>query len=177
MITNPTLNQTSNTNLIPDFRKNLNTLNLTQIENYQPVEAFTDSNGSQWKLVKSASNSCIEIPDPKSVQVVNYWNHIYPNLNNPKVYLYVVEGVKQPRVETERPTRILYQWFSLIGLTEFTPQMISDAEWLKANVYASAIVDNRVSILNALCRTNLQPNETNKSELIKINESSGRNSK
>ena len=175
MITNPALNQTSNTNLIPDFRKNLNTLNLTQIENYQPIEKFTDSKGSQWELVKSASNSCIEIPDPKSIQIVDYWNHLFPNLKD-KIYIYVVEGVKQPRVETEKPTRILYQWFSLVGLASFTPQMISDNEWLKANVYASPIVDSRLSILNALCRTQVQENVPAKSELIKLNES-GRNSK
>lgn len=171
MIPNQNLNQNVNQSLIPDFRKNLNTLNLTQIENFKPIEQFTDSQGSQWQLVKSSANSCIEIPDPKSVQVVNYWNHIYPNLNNPKVYLYVVEGIKQPRVETERPTRILYQWFSLVGIQQFTPQMISDNEWLKANVYASEIVDNRVSILNALCRTQVQEQAPIKNELIKINES------
>ena len=164
-------NQTNpNLNLIPDFRKNLNTLNLTQIEHFKPVEAFTDSTGSIWRLVKSAENSCIEIPDPKSIQIVNYWNHIFPNLKDQKVYLYVVEGIKQPRVETERPTRILYSWFSLTGIAAFTPQMISDNEWLKANVYASEIIDNRVSILNALCQTNVQPAEPIKSELIKINE-------
>lgn len=178
---NTQINSQTNINqsLIPDFRKNLNTLNLTQIENYQPVEEFKDSNGSLWKLVKSACNSCIEIPDPKSVQIVNFWNHIFPNLDNPKVYLYVVEGIKQPRVETEKPTRILYQWFSLIGMQQFTPQMISDAEWLKANVYASEIVDNRVSILNSLCRCQCQQQVPAQNGLIKLNEEqkAGRNSK
>lgn len=180
MINTQINNQTTiNQSLIPDFRKNLNTLNLTQIENYQPVEEFQDSNGSVWKLVKSAYNSCIEIPDPKNLQIVNFWNHAFPNLKDQKIYLYVVEGIKQPRVETEKPTKILYQWFSLVGLQQFTPSMISDNEWLKANVYASQIVDNRVSILNALCRCNYQTEVPTQNELIRINEEpkAGRTSK
>lgn len=168
MLNNPLQNQLPN-QLIPNIQQNLNTLNLTQIADFDPVKMFTDQTGAQWQLVKASFDSSIEIPDPKTIQIVNYWNHIFPNLEKQKVYLYVVEGIKQPRVETERPTRILYQWFSLVGLQQFTPQMISPNEWLKANVYASAIIDNRVSILNALCKVEQpQPTPQNKGELIRI---------
>ena len=127
-----------------------NTLNLTQIEGFLPIQEFTDTSNTKWNLVKSFQDSSIDIPDPKSIQIMNYWNHEFPNLKE-KIYIYVVEGIKQPRVETEQPTRILYQWFSNLFVPTFNPQMISDKEWLKANVYAASVMDTRVSILQALC--------------------------
>lgn len=129
-------------------------LHLTQIEGFEPVQKFTDSTNTQWTLAKAATNSTVGIPDPKSVQIVDFWNHKFPREGlSQDVYVYVVEGVKQPSVETEQPTRILYQWFSTTPVYSFTPQMISDKEWLKANVYSAPMVDARVSKLHALCKT------------------------
>lgn len=130
---------------------NSGTLALNQIDGFEPVTDFIDASNTKWHLVKSAFNSCIEIPNPKALQIVNYWNHIYPNLSE-QVYIYVVEGIKQPTVETEKPTRILYQWFSLKNIQNFLPTMITEQEWRKANVYASDMVDTRMSQLLALCK-------------------------
>ena len=64
----------------------------------------------------------------------------------------VVEGIRIPRVETEKPSRILYQWFSSIFIPRFDPTMITDKEWMKANVYTTAMGDTRLSKLNAICK-------------------------
>lgn len=145
-----------------------NTLSLNQIENFEPVKEFTDSSNTHWLLVKSSTDSSIEIPDPKSIQIVDYWNHAFPNIDE-KLYVYSVEGIKQPRVETEQPTRINYQWFSLNYVPTFNPTMITEAEWRKANVYAAPIADTRLSKLYAFCKIKDVIPEPSKSELIKLN--------
>lgn len=126
-------------------------LGLTQINGYEPVKKFVDSAGISWDLLKSSSDSTRDIPDPKQVQITDYWNHEFPNIKQ-KVYVYVVEGIRIPRVETERPSKVLYQWFSSVFIPKFDPTMVTDREWMKANVYAAAIGDSRTSKLNAICR-------------------------
>ena len=59
--------------------------------------------------------------------------------------------IKKPRIETEAPVRVLYQWFSTKNNPQFTPQIISANEWHRANVYTAPISDSRVSKLSALC--------------------------
>ena len=125
-------------------------LELNQIKDFVPVKDFTDESNTPWRLVKEAANSTVDVPDPKSLQITDYWNHAFPGKNN--LYCYVVEGVKQPRVETEQATRILYLWFSPVFIPNFTPAMISEREWLKAHVYAAPVLDARLSKLNALCK-------------------------
>ena len=125
-------------------------LGLNQIEGFTPMQEFTDDSNTHWALVKASSVSTVDIPDPKNIQFVDYWNHEYPNLKT-KLYVYVVEGIKPPRVETEQPTRVLYQWFSTLFVPTFNPQMITDKEWLKANVYAAPIINTRMSKLQAIC--------------------------
>lgn len=148
-----------------------NTLCLSQIDKFIPTKKFTDDNNTEWALVKASSDSTVDIPDPKNMQVIDYWNHEFPNLKT-KVYVYVVEGIRQPRVETEQPTRIMYQWFSTVFVPNFTPTMITDKEWLKANVYAAPVINSRVSKLNAICRTNsdYHNGDNNDDKLIKIDE-------
>lgn len=135
----------------------MQTLSLNQVEGFEPVREFRDQSNTHWTLVKAASNSTVGIPDPKSLQIVDYWNHSFPrkDLQN-KLYIYVVEAIKQPQVETEKPTKVLFQWFSPIFVPQFSPQMISQREWLKANVYSAEVVDARVSKLNALCKVSAE---------------------
>lgn len=128
-------------------------LQLTQIQGFEPVERFKDNTNTIWTLAKAASNSTVGIPDPKTIQIVDFWNHKFPrNDLSTEIYIYVVEGIKPPAVETEQPTRVLYQWFSTVPVFNFTPQMISDKEWLKANIYSAPIVDSRMSKLLSLCK-------------------------
>lgn len=152
------------------------TLNLTQIENFIPIKKFTDDTNIEWSLVKSSTDSTVDIPDPKSIQIIDYWNHEFPNLKT-KIYVYVVEGIKQPRVETEKPAMILYQWFSTVFVPNFTVQMITDKEWLKANVYAAPIINSRVSKLKAICHidTVIDSNQNNEDRLLQVEELNGRN--
>lgn len=151
-----------------------NTLQLNQVEGFAPVREFVDETNTRWTLVKEASNSTVDVPDPKSMQILDYWNHEFPGIKS-KLYIYVVEGVKQPRVETEQPTKVLYQWFSPVFVPTFTPAMITDKEWLKANVYAAPVVNGRVSKLNALCHVSTMTNTPEQSppdtnQLLQIEE-------
>ena len=45
----------------------------------------------------------------------------------------------------------MYQWFSQTFVPKFDPTMITEKEWLKANIYSAPIVDSRVSKLYAIC--------------------------
>ena len=142
LIRNPLLNQP-----IPPVQ----TLMLNQLEGFEPVQEFTDSSNVKWILAKSASDSTRDVPDPKSVQITNCWNHEFPAKLSPKIYVYAVEAVRPPRVATEQPSMLLYQWFSTVQL-DFNPSMITPKEWLKANVYAAPLQDTRMSKLLAICK-------------------------
>ena len=131
-------------------------IGLKQINGFDMVREFKDSDGRVWRLVKSARDSSVEIPDPQFVQITDYWVHEFPNSNG-KVFIYVVEGIKRPRIDTETPVMVLYQWFSTNGNMAFTPQMITQAEWYNANVYTSSLSDTRISKLNALCKVTASP--------------------
>ena len=148
-------------------------LGLTQVEGFVPVQSFCDSSGIQWVLSKASADSTRDIPDPKSIQITDYWNHEVPNIKQ-KVYVYVVEGIRLPRVNIEQPSRILYQWFSAVFIPKFDPTMITDKEWLKANVYSASMGDTRVSKLNAICKINApiqQKEEVREEEaLLKVEE-------
>ena len=129
----------------------IQTLMLNQLEGFEPVKEFTDAANVKWTLAKAASDSTRDIPDPKTVQVTNCWNHEFPAKLSPKIYVYAVEAVRLPRVSTEQPSMLLYQWFSTVQI-DFNPSMITDREWMKANVYAAPIQDTRMSKLLAICK-------------------------
>lgn len=148
-------------------------LGLTQVEGYEPVQSFADSSGVNWILSKASSDSTRDVPDPKAVQITDYWNHEFPNIRQ-KVYVYVVEGIRIPRVETEQPSKVLYQWFSSIFIPKFDPTMITDREWLKANVYTASLSDTRLSKLNAICKVKVkelvQETKPEEEALLKVEE-------
>lgn len=73
------------------------------------------------------------------------------DLNN---NVYCIQGIKRPRVDTERPVQIMYQWFSTKNEPRFTPMMITQSEWCKANIFTAPLNDTRMSILNAFCGIN-----------------------
>lgn len=140
--------------VIPAMTSPFNTaqsLELTQIEDYEPVKHFRDSAGIDWSLVKDSRDSCCEIPDPNAINITDFWNHEYPNTGS-KIYIYVVEGVKLPKTAREKSCNVLYCWFSRKCDKNFTPKMITPSEWLMANVYASSCNDSRISKLKALCK-------------------------
>ena len=147
-------------------------LNLTQIEGFEPVRKFTDETNTEWQLVKAYSDSTVDVPDPKGMQIVDYWDHRFIGLKEDvPLFVYCVEGIRQPRVDTEQPSRIMYQWFSKMYVRDFNPQMVSEQEWRKANVYAAPVVNARVSKLNAFCHANataLAAQEPAKEELIRV---------
>lgn len=154
------MNTSINPNLINNLMASnaMPNLQLTQIDGFEPVPEFVDSSGQRWQLIKSASSGMGEIPDPHSINIVDYWNHVHPDSNG-KIYIYVVEGVRVPKTTRETACRVLYAWFSTVDNKAFTPQMIRPDEWLTANVYASAITDARLSKLKALCKINDEPSQ------------------
>jgi len=177
MLSNP-FNAIPQTTVVPNIPQQVNLLNLTQIEGFHPVQKFTDDTNTVWTLVKAFSDSTVDVPDPKSMQIVDYWDHKFVGLKTDvPLYVYVVEGVRQPRVETEQPSRIMFQWFSKVYVKDFTPQMISEREWYKANVYAAPVLNARVSKLNAICKVkggqsvSSEPQEEDK--LIRMDELNG----
>lgn len=133
------------------YSQNLPSLQLTQIDGFEPVQQFTDSSGQTWKLIKSANSGMCEIPDPRNLNIIDYWNHEHPSSNG-KIFIYVVEGVRAPKTTRETACKVLYMWFSTVNNKSFTPQMIKPNEWLTANVYAAEITDARISKLKALCK-------------------------
>ena len=124
-----------NTNLINSITAQKQPIGLTQFKDLNMPLSFTDDNGTKWKLAKSSKDSSVEIPDPA-------------------VYIYVVEGIKRPRIESENSVMVLYQWFSTANRSNFTPNDITAAEWYNANVYTANIIDSRISQLRALCGLN-----------------------
>ena len=142
-----------NTNLINSITAQKQPIGLTQFKDLDMPQAFTDDNGTKWKLAKSSKDSSVEIPDPAMVTLTRWWNHVHP-MSNGKVFIYVVEGIKRPRIESENSVMVLYQWFSTVNRSNFTPNDITAAEWYNANVYTANIIDSRVSQLRALCGMN-----------------------
>lgn len=143
-----------NTNLINSITAaQKQPIGLTQFKDLNMPQSFTDDNGTKWKLAKSSKDSSVEIPDPAMVTLTRWWNHVHP-LSNGKVYIYVVEGIKRPRIESENSVMVLYQWFSTANRSNFTPNDITAAEWYNANVYTANIIDSRISQLRALCGLN-----------------------
>ena len=143
-----------NTNLINSITAvQKQPIGLTQFKDLNMPQSFTDDNGTKWKLAKSSKDSSVEIPDPAMVTLTRWWNHVHP-LSNGKVYIYVVEGIKRPRIESENSVMVLYQWFSTVNRSNFTPNDITAAEWYNANVYTANIIDSRISQLRALCGMN-----------------------
>ena len=142
-----------NTNLINSITAQKQPIGLTQFKDLNMPLSFTDDNGTKWKLAKSSKDSSVEIPDPAMVTLTRWWNHVHP-MSNGKVYIYVVEGIKRPRIESENSVMVLYQWFSTVNRSNFTPNDITAAEWYNANVYTANIIDSRISQLRALCGLN-----------------------
>ena len=156
------INQNITTANIPNLNTNLinsitaaqkQPIGLTQFKDLNMPLSFTDDNGTKWKLAKSSKDSSVEILDPAMVTLTRWWNHVHP-LSNGKVYIYVVEGIKRPRIESENSVMVLYQWFSTANRSNFTPNDITAAEWYNANVYTANIIDSRISQLRALCGMN-----------------------
>lgn len=144
-----------NTDIAVPKQQTLQSLGLRQIQGFEMVDSFRDSYGKTWRLVKRSTDNSVEIPDPQYLQVTDYWCHEMPGSNG-KIYCYVVEGIKHPRDDGSQKMVVLYQWFSTSFNKQFTPQMISQSEWHKANVYSSDLTDSKVSKLYALCKTQQQ---------------------
>lgn len=155
----PPLNLGTINNTDISIPKPQQTLGLRQIQGFDMVDSFKDSYGKIWKLVKRSTDTSVEIPDPQYLQVTDYWCHEMPGSNG-KIFCYVVEGIKHPRDDGSQKMVVLYQWFSTTFNKQFTPQMITQTEWHKANVYSSDMTDSKVSKLYALCKTSPTQPET-----------------
>lgn len=138
-------------------------LGLRQIQGFEMSQAFKDSFGKLWKLVKSSTDTSVEIPDPQYLQVTDYWSHEFPGSNG-KIFVYVVEGIKHPRESGVEKMCVLYQWFSTTDNKNFNPSMISQTEWHRANVYSTDLTDSKMSKLLALCNVSQDSKSQENSE-------------
>ena len=137
-------------NLLPSLVPNV-TLGLTQIDSYTVPEKFKDSDGITWVLEKSYTDPLRNLPDPNRIQITNIWNHKFLGDIKTPVYVYVVEGTILPRTPSEKPVRVLLQWFSQTNIKDWSLASISQPEWLMANMYVANVSDSRMSKLKALC--------------------------
>ena len=72
------LNSALNTNQQQDYSNiqlmaQQGILGLRQLSKFNITTSFKDSDGKTWKLVKSANDSSVEIPDRSYVQITDYW--------------------------------------------------------------------------------------------------------
>ena len=139
----------SNT-LLPSLVPSIS-LGLTQVNDYKVPEKFKDSDGVTWSLEKSYSNSTRDLPDPNRVQITNIWNHKFLGDIKSPVYVYVIEGTILPRTQAEKPSRVLFQWFSANNVKEWNLACITPQEWAMANMYIASVSDSRMSKLKAIC--------------------------
>lgn len=144
---------------------------LSQPQGYRVPQEFTDSDGITWKLAKAYNDASHDLPDVKRVHATAAWNHSFLGSLQTPLYVYVLEGILQPRTNLEQPCRVLLSWFSTKNVPEWTPQMITEQEWLKANMYVAEAKDSRLSKLQALCNvTEPVKEETKETELLDIPE-------
>lgn len=164
--TNPSLTVPNTDITIPKISQP-QSLGLRQIQGFDMVDSFKDADGKMWRLVKRSTDNTVEIPDPQYLQVTDYWCHEMPNSSG-KIFCYVVEGIKHPRDDGSQKMVVLYQWFSTTFNKSFTPQMITQTEWHKANVFTTDLVDSKVSKLYALCKTQVQTTQAQSQEPIQV---------
>ena len=154
-IFNP-LGVNTSTPLIPNPVQNLNapaySIGLTQMEGFSPIKQFRDSTNTDWVLKKASDDPTMGVPDTRNIQWVDAWCAQHPDKRFSKVMVYIAEGVCMPRIETEKPMRIMFQWCSLTKVQGFNPSMVQDKDWLRANIYTAALPDARASQLYALCQ-------------------------
>ena len=141
---------------------------LSQIKDKEPVKEITTDDGITYTLAKSAFDSSTSIPDPSLVFFTDAWCKEYPNSNG-KVWCYCCQGIKRPASSTEKPTLILYTWFSTQGDPTFNPSTITRDDWLRACVYAHPLANHRNSIYNSLCGVSA-PKQTFEESLISLPE-------
>jgi len=139
-------------NPVPNFTAPQYSLGLTQIEGKMPVKQFRDSTNTDWTLIKASDDPTMSVPDVRNIQWVDAWCAQHPDKRYAKVMMYVAEGVCMPRIETEKPRRVMFQWFSTTKVQAFNPQMVTDKDLLRANIYSASLPDARTSQLYALCQ-------------------------
>jgi hypothetical protein len=140
---------------------------LSQLKGVEPVKEITTDDNITFKLVKSAFDSSIGIPDPTQVFFTDAWCKEYPNTNG-SVWCYCCQGIKRPSSNTEKPTLVLYTWFSTQGDPSFNPSTITRDDWLRACVYAYPLSNHRNAIFNGLCGVSSAPKQSFEESLISL---------
>lgn len=140
---------------------------LSQLKDKDPIKEIVDDLGIHFKLVKSAYDSSTSIPNPALVYFFDWWDKEYPGTNG-QVYCYACMGIKRPVTDTEKPSLVIYTWYSTVGDKNFTPASITQQEWLRANVYAAPLPEWRMPIFNTLCGIKQTPEQSLEDTLISL---------
>lgn len=115
------------------------TLYLRQIKGFEPPKQMR-INESVWTLRKDARDSSVDIPNPQQIQWIG-GDIVQCHNASSETYIYYAYGIKQPRANTyEKPVNVLFVWFNDKQVAQFNPSIISDSDWMRANVYTSPCV-------------------------------------
>lgn len=114
-----------------------NPLNLRQIDGWEsPKEVVI--NGVKWVLRKDYRDSSGSIPDIMNIQFddVNSGYMKVPELSD-KIYMFLYYGTILPKMGSyEKPMSVFFQWFN-DRPCQLRKDLISEADWNRANVYVS----------------------------------------
>lgn len=125
-------------------------LNLRQIDSWDsPKEIYV--NGVKWTLRKDYRDSSQSIPNITNIQFDDA-NSGYIKIDEfgKDIYLFLYYGTILPRVGSyEKPMNVFFQWFNDKPV-QLRKDLISEADWNRANVYVSDYGSLQLATKNAL---------------------------
>lgn len=125
-------------------------LNLRQIDSWDsPKEIYV--NGVKWTLRKDYRDSSQSIPNIMNIQFDDA-NSGYMKIDEfgKDIYLFLYYGTILPKVGSyEKPMNVFFQWFNDKPV-QLRKDLISEADWNRANVYVSDYGSLQIATKNAL---------------------------
>lgn len=125
-------------------------LNLRQIDSWDsPKEIYV--NGVKWTLRKDYRDSSQSIPNIMNIQFDDA-NSGYMKIDEfgKDIYLFLYYGTILPKVGSyEKPMNVFFQWFNDKPI-QLRKDLISEADWNRANVYVSDYGSLQLATKNAL---------------------------
>ena len=125
-------------------------LNLRQIDSWDsPKEIYV--NGVKWTLRKDYRDSSQSIPNIMNIQFDDA-NSGYMKIDEfgKDIYLFLYYGTILPKVGSyEKPMNVFFQWFNDKPV-QLRKDLISEADWNRANVYVSDYGSLQLATKNAL---------------------------
>ena len=125
-------------------------LNLRQIDSWDSAKEIY-VNGVKWTLRKDYRDSSQSIPNIMNIQFDDA-NSGYMKIDEfgKDIYLFLYYGTILPKVGSyEKPMNVFFQWFNDKPV-QLRKDLISEADWNRANVYVSDYGSLQLATKNAL---------------------------